>query len=116
MNKGIPTLLGVSVILLVVILVLSIYNLSMLGHLAQGDRVVGTTVQKVLSGGQLPEAEASVTEAAGRPLPHQQARSQGAMQAKSGKTQAVEGRRAKREEQRSDRRGERQAAAKPGGR
>jgi len=113
-NKGIPTLLGVSVILLVVILVLSIYNLSMLGHLAQGDRVVGTTVQKVLSGGQLPGAEASASGDVGVPLPHQQVRSPAAMQAKAGKTQEVQARRAKREEQRANHRGERQAAGKAG--
>lgn len=62
MNRSIPTLLGLAIILLVVILVLSIYTMTIMSRMAQGEKVVGTVATKALAGGETPVAEPSASE------------------------------------------------------
>lgn len=104
MNKTVPTLLGVAVILLVVILVLSIYHMTMLARLAEGERVVGTTAQKML-GGEMASEDISPSEVlAARMSDKKEVTSAAELQAKAGKTEKVQTQQSERQGRRDARR------------
>jgi len=113
-NKGIPTLLGLAIILLVVILILSVYNLTMVAHLTRGERVVGTTVQKVLSGGEMPGPGGRMGEAREARGPGKPVVSAAELQVKAETTRKGQERRTKREERQGSRHGESQASTTRG--
>jgi len=54
MNRNVPTLLGIVIILLVAILVIGVYNLLEYRQLAAGNVVVGTRAHETLTGQQPP--------------------------------------------------------------
>ncbi len=114
MNKGIPTLLGLAIILLVVILILSVYNLTVVSHLARGERVVGTTAQKVFSGGEMPGREGHGGRAREAPGAGKPVVSATELQEKGARTRKGEERQAKSEERQGSRRSGRQASTTPG--
>ena len=108
-----PTLLGVAVILLVVILVLSIYHMTMLARLAEGEKVVGTTAQKLL-GGEVPSEEADASEALGARITEREAVSSSDMQTKAGKAEKIQTQQTKREAKSGTHERGEQGTAKPG--
>jgi hypothetical protein len=113
-NKTVPTLLGVAVILLVVILVLSIYHMTMLARLAEGERVVGTTAQKML-GGDTASEDISPSEAlAARMSDKKEVTSAAELQAKAGKAEEVQTRQSEREGRRDARQEGKPPPGKPG--
>jgi len=50
MNKSVPTLLGIVIILLVVALVVLVYNYKLTQELGKGGQVVGTKTTEMLTG------------------------------------------------------------------
>ena len=114
MNKSVPTLLGVAVILLVVILVLSVYHMTMLARLAQGERVVGTTAQKML-GGEVPSEEMNASEALAARMSEKEMISAADVQAKAGKAEDVQVRQSEREARGGTPSEARRSTRKPGG-
>ena len=63
MNKSVPTLLGVAVILLVVVLVVLLYNIQLTKQLGNGLSVVGTVGGEKLTGVEQPTTQISPNEA-----------------------------------------------------
>ena len=112
-NKTVPTLLGVAIILLVVILALSIYHMTMLARLAEGERVVGTTAQKML-GGNVASEDISPSEPLGARMSKKEVVSPAEVQRKAGNTEKVQTRQSKREARRGARQRGEQAAGKLG--
>jgi hypothetical protein len=68
-NRSVPTLLGIVIILLVVALVVLIYNLRLTTALARGETVVGTVGGRAMTGVETPEEVISPIEALGAPEP-----------------------------------------------
>lgn len=66
MNKSVPTLLGIAIILLVVVIVVLVYNIKLTQDLVKGGSVVGTVGGRTLTGEQTPTEEISPYEAMGR--------------------------------------------------
>ncbi len=66
MNKSVPTLLGVAVILLVVILAVLFYNIKLTRELGEGATVVGTIGGEQLTGVEQPKVAISPNEAIAR--------------------------------------------------
>lgn len=63
MSKHVPTLLGIVIILLVVLLVLGIYNWKLSERISQGGAMVGTRSGQALTGQQQAEPQISPSEA-----------------------------------------------------
>ncbi len=102
MNKSIPTLLGLAIILLVVILVLSIYTMTIMSKMAQGEKVVGTVATKALAGGQAPAAEPSASEALAEQMTKKKVVSPIEVQQKQKKISQTTERQTRREEEMKD--------------
>ncbi len=106
MNKSVPTLLGLAIILLVVILVLSIYTMTIMSRMAQGEKVVGTVATKALAGGETPAAEPSASEVLSERMTERETVSPTEVQKKEDKSgQAVERQTRREEEMRGTARG-----------
>ena len=73
MNKSVPTLLGIAIILLVVVLVVLVFNYKLTQELGKGGQVMGTTTTEALTGVELPEETIGAEEALGRREPASQA-------------------------------------------
>jgi len=67
-NKNVPTLLGIAIILLVVLVILGIYQIAMYNRMATGQTVVGTTGGKILTGVEPPTEEISPSEVLSKQL------------------------------------------------
>ncbi len=111
MNKSVPTLLGVAVLLLVVVLVVLIYNIQLTKQLGVGASVVGTVGGEKLTGVEQPKVEASPSEALAKQAEKHETVSAQALQRKrmaEGKVEKVQTRQERREEKKL------QQAEKPG--
>jgi len=64
-NKSVPTLLGIVIILLVVVLAVLIVNLQTTKGLGQGKQVVGTVGGEMLTGEQAPDEVIDASTVAG---------------------------------------------------
>ena len=65
MNRHVPTLLGIVIILLVVLLVLGIYNYKLSERMSQGGEVVGTVGGQALTGQEQPAPQITPSEVLG---------------------------------------------------
>ena len=66
MSRSVPTLLGVMILLMVVMLVVLIYDFKLTSELATGGAVVGTVGGQLLTGVEQSEEAISASEALGR--------------------------------------------------
>jgi hypothetical protein len=64
-NKSVPTLLGIVIILLVALLVVGFYQIRLQRELTAGKTVVGTVGGEVLTGVDMPEEEIGTVEVLG---------------------------------------------------
>lgn len=69
MNKSVPTLLGIVIILLVVVLVVLWFNYKMTQQLGAGQTAVGTRGGELLTGVQAPKEEIGTGEVLGAQQP-----------------------------------------------
>jgi len=84
-NRSVPTLLGIMIILMVAMLVMLIYDYRLTSGLASGATIVGTVGGELLTGVDQPTETISATEVAGRQRPHTQDVNPVEMQRKHGK-------------------------------
>ena len=80
MNKSVPTLLGIVIILLVVMLVVLVFNYKLTQQLGTGATVVGTQSTKTLTGVTPPMEEISPSEVLGAQKPQVQPKLSPALQ------------------------------------
>jgi hypothetical protein len=117
MNRTVPTLLGVIIILMVGVLVLLIYDYKLTSGLAMGNSVVGTVGGEMLTGVDQPTTQIGASEARSRSGakttridPSEMQRRNGRMPAEA---QGREGRRGKSELGRKKLQGGPEAAPRP---
>ena len=66
MNKSVPTLLGVAIILLVVIAVFTVFQYRFYSQMASGAVVVGTSAHQMLTGAEPEGDQVSATDVIGK--------------------------------------------------
>jgi hypothetical protein len=97
-NKTVPTLVGIVVILLVALLVVNIYNLRLYSKLATGETVTGTVGQKLITGVEPPTEEIGSSEALGARISKPKVISPAETQRKAGRSEEIVEQREKRQE------------------